>query len=676
MSAYPRRFSPAQRAALYIAADGCCERCGTELDAGWHGDHVHPHVRGGPTALDNGQALCPPCNLAKGAQMEYQDSFRPRPFQAQVIDRVLDQHAAGTRQTVVLASPGAGKTITSQAVACELYRAGVIDNVLVLVPRITLAEQYETTWRVAAVREPDPTNPDHWAGDHRLFDARKRIGAITHTPNRMPLLPPGARGRGVVATYSSVVSAHGQSVFEDFAQRHAGRFLLVADEAQFCGAGEDGTRAGHMVEMLAHYAAHTLLMTGTPYRSDGVPLVLAEYGPVNADGLRPLLDDVKSTYQDGVREGYLRKFEATFIDALARRRDLTVNTVTEYKVSDDGSDLNGVLRQPEVWQPIVDTLVGAVRDKQRHHPDHRGLISCMEQGEAKQVRDYLTRTYPGLRVSLAISEDDAANASLAAFRTQPADVLVTVRMAFIGYDCKAITAVGVLTNYRDPGHLMQLVGRGLRAWDKTPFDVQSCRIIAPDDPKMQEFVKVMREELDQGLRERAEREIDEDRETAAAAGEATSQLTFIESATATGVRKVSNDVDLDAAATARLQGLADQFGIAEDLTKLHGFLNAWSATDRADGGHVPGPREEDVPAPVPVRTEKQRKEDYARETSSILKATLAASGVAVDDPSYGDQMQAITKEVNRMAGVSSAKAVTEEHHRQRRDAAQRLRAEW
>jgi hypothetical protein len=43
----------------------------------------------------------------------------------------------------------------------------------------------------------------------------------------------------------------------------------------------------------------------------------------------------------------------------------------------------------------------------------------------------------------------------------------TVRKAFIGYDCKMITVVGVLTNYRDMGHLMQLVGRGLRTWRRS-----------------------------------------------------------------------------------------------------------------------------------------------------------------------------------------------------------------
>jgi superfamily II DNA or RNA helicase len=676
LRAQRRRFNAAERAALYSAADGRCGECCRELDPGWHADHRNPHSHGGPTDVINGQALCPDCNLEKGAHLTYTDTFQPRPFQDEVIQAVLDNHADGTRATIVLAAPGSGKTLTAQAAACHLLREGAIDHVAVLVPRLTLAEQCELEWRSPNVAEPRRDVIEDWKGHFQLFDPRGRIEFIEHTRNRSPLLPPGPRGRGIVSTYSSLVSANGQVHFESFAQHHTRRFLLVADEAQFCGEQTDtggGTRAGEMVKMLHHYAAHTLLMTGTPYRSDGNPLILAEYGEPNASGLRPLLSHVASTYQDGIREGYLRKFEATLTDARVTRREVATNTTTSYDLSLDGADLRQVLRRPDVWQPIADAVVSSVRDKQHQHPEHRGLISCMEMSEAKEVHKYLRNKYPGLRVSVATSDDTAAGDILKAFKTQPADVLVTVRMAFIGYDCKAITVIGVLTNYRDHGHLMQLAGRGLRAWDKSRFDTQSCRIIAPDDPGMQEFIKVLRQQLDQGLREREEIISSLPPADQPGDGVQPEPSYLVEDAHATSTRAVNNDIDLDPTQLALIETVALRTGITEDRTKLAAFLQAFAEPATKQDAPTPDP----APASTaPPKTGDQRIAELNSQTHQLIREAVTRSGVNPKDPGYRDAVTATTVEVNKLARANAQAAKADEHAaRRRRDVAQQIWAQ-
>ena len=64
----PRRFGARKRVALYLAASGRCPACDEALEPGWHADHVAAHARGGETHASNGQALCPRCNLKKGAR--------------------------------------------------------------------------------------------------------------------------------------------------------------------------------------------------------------------------------------------------------------------------------------------------------------------------------------------------------------------------------------------------------------------------------------------------------------------------------------------------------------------------------------------------------------------------------------------------------------------------------
>jgi 5-methylcytosine-specific restriction endonuclease McrA len=63
-----RRFRPAARVALFLAAQGRCAVCGERLRPGWHADHVRPVRAGGGTEPANGQALCPRCNLGKGSR--------------------------------------------------------------------------------------------------------------------------------------------------------------------------------------------------------------------------------------------------------------------------------------------------------------------------------------------------------------------------------------------------------------------------------------------------------------------------------------------------------------------------------------------------------------------------------------------------------------------------------
>jgi len=63
---FRRRFSRSERVALFVAAGGRCSCCGTPLDSSFHADHREAWAHGGATDVINGQALCGPCNQAKG----------------------------------------------------------------------------------------------------------------------------------------------------------------------------------------------------------------------------------------------------------------------------------------------------------------------------------------------------------------------------------------------------------------------------------------------------------------------------------------------------------------------------------------------------------------------------------------------------------------------------------
>ncbi|HCJ22030.1 MAG TPA: hypothetical protein DHV64_11005 [Erythrobacter sp.] len=63
-----RNFTWRQRQFLRIISGNRCAICGDPLGKVFHADHVIAWTNGGPTITKNGQALCPPCNLTKGAK--------------------------------------------------------------------------------------------------------------------------------------------------------------------------------------------------------------------------------------------------------------------------------------------------------------------------------------------------------------------------------------------------------------------------------------------------------------------------------------------------------------------------------------------------------------------------------------------------------------------------------
>lgn len=676
-----RRFTSQERTALYLDTEGTCAECGVELEPSWHADHVVAHARGGRTEIGNGQPLCPTCNLIKGASpVHYRDTFNPRPFQEELMQVVKQRMVAGHQVTVALASPGSGKTPGYQSIAVELLRCDDIDFVAIFAPRIILARQAELSYLRKC--EEQHAHTPKCVGLHACFDERARLSKISHVPNRRPLTGPTDHGMGIVTTYAALVT--NPAIYFEWAQKHAKRFLLVADEAQFCGSSDDekggGTKAGALVETMAGYAAHTLLLTGTPYRSDKTPLILAEYGEPEEGGRRRLDCHVRATYEDGVRERYLREFESTIIDARMRiRTEYEDGTTTRMDVdlSRYEKRLQDVLRKPEVWQPLTDRVVSSVREKKATDAAYRGLISCMEQKDARAVVTYLKRTHPDLRTVVAVSDDGKeAEEALRSFQAGHGDILVTVRKAFIGYDCPEITVVGVLTHYRDPGHLMQLVGRGLRLWNKTGTDPaepfgQSCRIICPDDRKMTDFIDTLIKERDAGLAARGEAK--EGPNPDGPGGEEPPEPgEVVEAAWATTVRAVSNNEVVDPDDLPLIEAAKRHLGINEDVTKLAQFISLMGVGKPEQMTLIEAPLIE-IP-PAPAKTEREQIDEYASRATKAV--TAAAARLAPPrTPGYQTAMRELNSRVAKRAGLWAKDVRTIEQAQRRYEAAKAVAEE-
>lgn len=676
-----RRFTRREKNAMYAAWHGRCAECGAELGDGWHADHFVPWVRGGRTEMNNGRPLCPACNLRKGTSVDYRDAFDPdaRPFQGELVKAVINRYTAREKVTVGLIWCGSGKTIGYQAAATALMRLESrtlprIKYVLVYVPRVTLARQAEMGYRTYLYDDKGrkvidgTTGKPAELGSFRLFDAVCRLERIYHRANQSPLMPPGETRVGLTSTYQSLVSDFGKEEKDGgqlhikWARRHAGEFLLIADEAQYCGAedgdeDEDAPAAGRYIAQMAEYAGHVLLLTGTAERADGRQLVLCEdryrTGPRERLYLQP---DVTASYSDGITFGYLRQFDAAILDA-----GIKLKSGVEYDLSmaseqppGERAALASVLRDPAVWTALCDLTVRRLRAAKRVKKEHRALIACMGMNDVRDVVAYLSHAYPELKVAKAISRDGSeALKALEDFKRNPYDILVTVRMAFIGYDCPEITVVGVLTNYRDLGHLTQLVFRGGRVWKEGgPAASQRLHLIVPDDQAMQRFIVYLRNEQARGLSQL------EGPGPVGPEGTAAE----MEDAWATDVRGATNDEDIEAEEYAQWEADLDEFG---PLVTPADFRAYWEAKGAQAS---PRPESPEAPAghqrpaagsrPGSPMTDGQAATKRKSDAASAIGSFLRTHGWNPADFRYRKTRSRLTHEINTGFGVRKTEDIT------------------
>jgi hypothetical protein len=674
-----RSFTRSERVLIFKLAGGRCQECGDDLLPGWHCDHVVPFFAGGPTDLSNVQALCQACNLRKGKSMT--DQFKPRKFQEELWQAASVNHDRGSRLTVGLAAPGWGKENAAIYTANMFARNFGARLAIIFTPRVNLARSYETNYEGPYRGPSGGRRRDRSRALREQFDPI-RLEHLEHRPNAEPLVPSEWNWPvGIVSCYASLVSdmARGdKSLYRALAREYRGKFVLIADEAQFCGidleSGEGGTQSATFFDELHSEAMHTVLLAGYDRRADNLPLVLCDdkyADPANGETRGKLLPDAQGTYGEGQELGYLRPFYVDYLDDDVVQLNFTTEELESYKLSENSTYLNQVLDKEPVWRALVDKVAERVRERKGVWSGYRGIICCKSMDQARQVMSYLSsQKFSGLRPLLAISQDGRqAHENMDAFRADdaPYDILVTVRMAYIGYDCRNITVVGILTHWRHIGHLFQQAGRGMRMLPNRPSDEQWCMLVAPADNGMRKFIEWLKFEQMKGLRK---------------GPESTPVLgppkAVIRAATPAEVTSESADESItDPEEYAEIEELRRRFSIAEPATKLKKLRDMWKYGFYSEEHNPPEQGDPTMPTEGgPSLTAKDIMREAASEVSRLMKDALSVCGVQPADGT-DEYRQAVNWFYTRVANAScwAPEANTPEKSEQRLNAARNVHDE-
>ena len=397
-------------------------------------------------------------------------------------------HGAIDRRSITLdCTPGGGKTGSGCLLATRLLDAGKIDAVLWLVPRLSLASQVSDAF-------------SSWDGLSRRLEIVEGKDTIF-----APSLPGMPRNVGCVTTYQSVVHGGNYRRFRDAVASR--RTLIIFDEVQFLNDDlERGWRKN--VQKVRDAAAYELLMSGTLWRTDNkrIPFITYERHP---DGLHYPIADITYTLRDAVRERAVLPTEWYTIGGTVKYQ-YNGEEFTLDMLNDNGEEESRVTRtflecDASVYR-LLDDMVEHWREWCRTHYHSRMLVMADNTRKARQWRNYLRDTHH-IPCVLATSKDKAPKSNLAHFRERrQGQCLVTVAMAYVGFDCPDLTHLAYLSSARAPSWMLQSAARVSRYDPRVgEYEMQHSFVFAPDDERIRLFANWMRQQTSMGIRERTPR---------------------------------------------------------------------------------------------------------------------------------------------------------------------------
>lgn len=425
-------------------------------------DHMKPFSKGGETQVENCQLIGGRANKRKGANY-----MEPRKWQQEFLDKW--QQRERHQPFMLIAIPGSGKTWAALKAAHDWRMAASDRRIIVVVPTDNLRTQWEE-------------------------DAAKFFGLELQTKELGTNFKDGFQGG--IATYSLVAS--NRALFRSLCSRAP--TMVIFDEIHHCG---DEAAFGEGVKHSFELARERLLMSGTPWKSDGTQIPFVRY-----DGNGYAVGDFHYDYPRALNDDVVRYL------VFNHAKGSLENNVTGHveTLSSDVSDVEASQRLRRLLDPAGEYVREQIRaahekllDCRKAVPDAGALAACVDQAHAVKVAEAI-REVTGCEPSLIVSDGEIENDTVKDFRKSSREWLVAVRKVSEGTDIKRLQVLCYLTNTTSELFFRQLIGRVSRVRNLEDFEGY---VYLPADPRLVRCAENIANAQVQALREQVERELRE-----------------------------------------------------------------------------------------------------------------------------------------------------------------------
>ena len=350
-----------------------------------------------------------------------------RQWQVECVDSALAAYSNQKKHYLCLATPGAGKTIMAAEVAARLKQQGLIDLILCFSPSLVIAESIQMTFS-------------------------NRLGCTFNG---------GIGSIGGSYTYQNMLFM--KDDFWKAVNQH--RVLVVFDEIHHCaGTSLDDANAWglEILTKMQQQAVYTLALTGTPWRSDTTPIVLASYS--NPDGL------IECDYTYGLRQAIEDKVCRSPKIVLVDNDQLTVNksnneTATFRSIAELLSNelipYQAIISNPEAMRHVLKLGCQKLQQIRAKNPMAGGLVVASSVEHATEILEILRSEFNQTVVIVTYRHDEPLT-EIAAFRTGDVQWIVSVGMISEGTDIPRLQVCCHLSAVKTELYFRQVLGRILR----------------------------------------------------------------------------------------------------------------------------------------------------------------------------------------------------------------------
>ncbi|PTO77486.1 DEAD/DEAH box helicase [Vibrio splendidus] len=356
------------------------------------------------------------------------------------------------------ATPGAGKTVMAAEVASRLFEQGMIDLVLCFSPSLTVAEGMKKTfsWKLEC-----------------SFNG-------------------GLGSLGGSYTYQSIRFL--EQNFWNTVSKY--RVLVVFDEIHHCSFDDEGRSNSWGLEIVSKiqgFARYTLALSGTPWRSDRLPIVMAEY----SDPEGKVVCDYQYGLQQAVEDKVCRRPKVVLID----NEHLSVKAGSDNQhfvsildcLKQSDVSYQSVIHNEDAMNYILNSGCQKLAQIRQESPSAGGLVVASSIKHAKDIQKRLVEQFNQSACIVTYHHDNPLH-EIESFRHSTVQWIVSVGMISEGTDIPRLQVCCHMSSVKTELYFRQVLGRILRI---------------NDSPNQEAWLYTFAEESLIGFAERIEQDIPE-----------------------------------------------------------------------------------------------------------------------------------------------------------------------